>query len=176
MSTSARSPLPLTLVAAPSAPTGAADAGRRWALRPADGGPDLFPGIAPDEADEVVPALGGVSPSRWGRLAVEIALPVVLSDGAGPYLLDARGRLALVLVAHPQVVGLRIAMGEPAPGHRIGAVRRTGEGRLWEWVCAADVAPGDRVDALSDLDAAATVADLDLWEKRMRARGAGVVG
>lgn len=166
----------LVLVAAPDAPAGAADAGRRWALRAGEDRPDLFPGIAPEEADEVAPALGGLPPSRWGRMAVEVALPVVLSDGAGPYLLDARGRLALALAPHPRVVGVRVAMGEAAPAHRIGAVRRMGDGRLWEWVCAADVMPVDRVDALDELDAAGDPADLDHWEARMRARGAGAVG
>lgn len=163
------------LVAAPDAPAGAADAGRRWALRAGDDAPDLFPGIAPEEADEVVAALAVITPEHRRRTAVEVALPVVLSDGAGPYLLDARGRLALALAPHPRVVGARVAMGEPAPAHRIGAVRRLGEGRLWEWLCAADVMPADRVDALDELDAAQTVADLDHWEARMRARGAGAV-
>lgn len=166
----------LALVAAPDAPLGAADPGRRWALRVGQDRPDLFPGVAPDEADEVIPALLALPPGRWGRTAVEVALPVVLSDGAGPYLLDARGRLVLALAPHPRVPGVRVAMGEAAPAHRIGAVRPPAAGRLWAWVCAADIAPAERVEALDELDAAATVADLTHWEARMRARGAGVVG
>ena len=73
---------------------------------------------------------------------MEVALPVIVSDGAGPYLLDATGRITLALGAHPALPGLRVAMGEPRPRHRVGLVRPTGEARVWAWRWDAEVDPG----------------------------------
>lgn len=162
-------PPDITVIAAAGAPAGAADPTRRHSLLFPDGRA-RFAGIAPDEADDVIPALRGHPPADWDRLLVEVALPVVLSDGAGPYLLDDDGRVTLAIAAHPHVAEARIAMGAPSPGHRIGAVRRTGGTRLWEWIADAVVSPARRVDALDGVDRAADAADLERWQHRERER------
>ncbi len=155
---------------APSAPAGAGDPTRRWALEFPDGR-TRFPGIAPTEARSVMPELERLDPGGWDRALVEVALPVVLSDGAGPHLLDASGRLTLALGPHPVLAGLRVAMGEPSPDHRIGLVRRVG-GRLWTWVVDAEVAPARRVEELDRLDAAADEEAARGWQDLAR-RGGG---
>ncbi len=157
------------LVPAPDAPAGRADTTRRWAISFPDGRA-RFPGVAPHEGDDACAALVDADAGAWDRFLVEIVLPVILSDGAGPYLLDAEGRVTLALGDHPQMEGVRVAMGEASPGHRIGAVRRVGEGRLWEWVADAVVAPAHRVDALDALDRAADDAALLRWQTRERTR------
>jgi hypothetical protein len=157
----------IAVISAPDAPAGAADPTRRFALLFPDGRA-RFGGIAPDEADEVVPALQRHSPGDWDRLLVEVALPVVLSDGAGPYLLDDAGRVTLAIAAHPHVPEARVAMGAPSPGHRVGAVRRATGARLWEWLADAVVSPARRVEALDGLDRAADAGDLDRWQRRER--------
>ncbi len=91
-----------------------------------------------------------------------ITLPVVLSDGAGPYVLDADGRITLVLAPHPAVAGAHLAMGEAAPDHRIGLVRPVA-GPVWEWVARAEVAAARRVDALDALDAVADEQAAAVW-------------
>jgi hypothetical protein len=157
----------VTLIAAADAPAGAADPTRRHALLFPDGRA-RFAGIARDEADEVVPAISRRPDADWDRLLVEVALPVVLSDGAGPYLLDDAGRVTLAIAAHPSVEGAHVAMGAPAPGHRIGVVRRALGARLWEWIADAVVAPARRVEALDGIDRAADAGDLDRWQRRER--------
>ncbi len=149
------------LVAAPRAPAGAADATRRWAVALPDGRP-RFPGVTRPEGTRAAPALLALGPGGWDDALVEVALPVVLSDGAGPYLIDAVGHITLVLAPHPAIVGAHVAMGVPSPGHRLGILGRAGEG-TWRWLARADVEPGDRVTALDDLDACPDLAHAERW-------------
>ena len=151
----------IDVVAAPSAPAGSSDPSRRWALA-TPGGAELFPGVTPVEGRAAAPVLAGMAAERWGTALVAVTLPVVLSEGAGPYLLDAGGRITLVLAPHPALAGAHVAMGEPAPEHRIGLVRPV-EGPVWEWTVCAEVAPGRRVEALDALDAAADEAAAARW-------------
>lgn len=162
-------PADIRLVAAPAAPAGSADVTRRWAIAFPDGR-ERFAGVAPHEGEQVCAALREHDIGDWERLLVEIDLPVVLSDGAGPHLLDADGRMTLALADHPQVPDARVAMGEPSPGHRIGAVRRLPGARVWRWLADAVVAPAHRVEALDALDRADDEAALTRWEARERMR------
>lgn len=163
-------PPAIVLRAAPDAPAGAGDPTRRWALEFPDGA-SRFPGVARDEAEAVIPELERLAPGDWERALVEISLPVLLSEGAGPHLLDAAGRITLALGPHPVLPGERVAMGEAAPHHRVGLVRRRA-GRLWSWTVEAEVAPERRVAALERLDAAADAGAARRWQERAR-RGGG---
>lgn len=159
---------------APRAPAGSADATRRWALRGAAG--DRFPGLTRPEADAVAAGLTGVADDRWELALVEIRLPALLSDGAGPHLLDADGRITLVLGAHPELAGLRIAMGEPSgrrARHALGAVRAGDRAPLWWWVARAEVPHDRRVAALDELAACPDAAALTAWATRRRAGADG---
>lgn len=153
---------------APGAPAGRADATRRWALRLPDGR-ERFAGVTRGEGEEAASAMAEVADPE--RALVRVGLPALLSQGAGPHLIDAGGRLVLGLGAHGRIAGLRVAMGEAAPTHRVGVVRALGRGGLWAWVAAADVAAPDRVAALDALDAAADDAGLAAWEATWRGRG-----
>jgi hypothetical protein len=156
----------IVLREAPAAPAGSGDPTRRWALDFPDGAL-RFPGIARTEAQAVIPPLESLDPADWDRALVEVSLPVLLSEGAGPYLLDAAGRVILALGPHPALDGERVAMGEPAPGHRIGLVRRV-DGRLWRWTVDAEVAPADRIGALDRLDAAGDAEAARAWQEHAR--------
>ena len=107
-------PAAIDLVPAPDAPAGVSDATRRWALAFPDGA-RRFAGLTRDEAAAAAAAMAGWAPGRWDRALVEVVLPVIVSDGAGPYLLDATGRITLALSDHPALPGVRVAMGEAAP-------------------------------------------------------------
>lgn len=157
---------PPALVPAPGAPLGAGDPTRRWALAFA-GGAVRFPGITRTEADRVAAALGAAAPERRDRMLVEVALPVLLSEGAGPHLLDASGALVLGLAAHPALAPARVAMGSAPGGERIGLAAALGAG-LWEWRVSAVVPGPRRVAALDALDAAAGDADALAWQGRWR--------
>ncbi|MGD9571136.1 MAG: hypothetical protein AB7V62_04550 [Thermoleophilia bacterium] len=152
---------PPDIVAAPGAPAGAADATRRWAVAFPDGRP-RFAGVTRPEGARAAPALLALGEDGWDDGLVEVALPVVLSDGAGPYLIDAAGRITLVLAPHPAILGAHVAMGVPSPGHRVGIAGRAGEG-AWRWLARADVDAGDRVAALDDLDACPDLAHARRW-------------
>lgn len=157
---------PTALVARPDAPAGGADPTRRWALAFSDGR-ERFPGIARTEADLLLaapPAPAG----EWDGLLVRVALPVVLSDGAGPHLLDAGGRLVLALGAHPRLPGASLAMGEARPDHRVGLVAPVGDGGLWRWLADDVVASAGRVAALDALDALGPGDDLRGWRAGRR--------
>jgi hypothetical protein len=151
---------------APAAPAGSGDPTRRWALAFPDGGV-RFPGIARTEGQAVLAALEAIDPGDWDRHLVEVSLPVLVSEGAGPHLLDAGGRLTLVLAPHPSLADERIAMGEAAPAHRIGLVRRV-EGRLWRWSADAEIDPARRVLELDRLDAVADEAGARRWQDEAR--------
>ena len=104
---------------APDAPLGGGDPTRRHAVR-ADGRA-LMPGLTRPEAEDAREWLAVVpAPDRPLALA-EVALPVLLTDGAGPHLLGADGALVLVLGPHPWLQGARVAMGAPSPRHAVGA-------------------------------------------------------
>jgi hypothetical protein len=150
------------LVACEGAALGSSDPTRRWALRFPDG-VERFAGLTRIEGFAVADALAGEADPD--RALVPVTLPVVLSDGAGPHLVDADGRLVLALGAHPAIAGASVAMGEAAPAHAVGLVERAGDGPLWRWVARARVAPGDRVEALDALDAAPDRAAAVRWER-----------
>lgn len=153
------------LVASGGAALGSSDPTRRWALRFPDGAV-RFAGVTRIEGFAAAEALAG-EPDP-GRALVRVTLPVVLSDGAGPHLVDADGRLVLALGPHPHVAGTSVAMGEAAPDHAIGLVEPAGDGGLWRWVALARVAPGGRVAALDAIDAAPDRAAAARWERERR--------
>jgi len=154
----------ITVVPAPNAPLGRTDLTRRWALVFPDGRV-RFPGVTRPEGERAAGWLATVPSRSWGDALIEVALPAVLSDGAGPYLVAADGRLVLVIGAHPRVLGVSVAMGPAAGGNEVGAVRRAAAGG-WCWLVRAEV-PGDRrVAALDALDAARSEAELRDWPAR----------
>jgi hypothetical protein len=140
---------PLRTIAAPDAGLGRADPTRRWAIAFPDGS-TRFAGLTRPEAEAALGWLAAGSVREADIALVAVALPVVLSDGAGPHLLDARGRLVLALGPHPAIAGASIAMGPAEPAHPIGLVRPDPSGG-WRWIVRAEVAPEDRVDALDRL-------------------------
>lgn len=164
----AAAPVPSALVPAPGAPLGAGDPTRRWALAFADRAV-RFPGITRDEAGRVATALAAAAPERRERMLVEVALPVLLTEGAGPHLLDASGALVLGLADHPApaLAPARVAMGSAPGGERIGLAAPLGAG-VWEWRVAAVVPEARRVAALDELDAAAGEAEALAWQGRWR--------
>lgn len=163
---SAYEPAAIALTSAPDAPAGSSDPTRRWALAFPDGA-TRFAGVARPEAEAALEGLARAGEVRWDAALVEISLPVVLAEGAGPYLLDAAGRITLALGPHPSLAGALVAMGQPTPAHRVGLVRRR-EGRVWEWVVDAVVAPERRVQALDELDAATDIDAARRWQQRTR--------
>jgi hypothetical protein len=153
------------LVASDGAPLGSSDPTRRWALRFPDG-TVRFPGVTRVEGFAAAGALAAAADPD--RALVQVTLPVVLSDGAGPHLVDADGRLVLALGPHPRIGGAAVAMGEAAPHHAIGLVEPLAQAPLWRWIVRAWVAPADRVAALDALDAAADRAAAEAWERDRR--------
>ena len=146
-----------TPVAAPSAPLASGDPTRRYGVE-VDGAV-MFPGLTRPEADTVAAWLGHVDDPGLALVPVEIG--VVLSDGAGPHLLDSAGGLVLVLGAHSHVAGAHVAMGAPSPLHAVGAVaRRDGH---WTWLARRDVPDAGRVAALDALDACGDESALVAW-------------
>lgn len=146
-----------TPVAAPSAPLASGDPTRRHGVEM--DGAVLFPGLTRPEADAVASWLGGVEAPAQVLVPVEIG--VVLSDGAGPHLLDPAGALVLVLGPHSHIAGAYVAMGSPSPLHAIGAVED--HGTHWEWRARRDVPEPDRVRALDSLDACPDTDALAKW-------------
>jgi hypothetical protein len=146
------------VVAVPDAPLGAADATRRWGVRCPDA-KVRWPGVTRPEAAALVARVtaGAFAPDE---LLIQVDLGVVLSDGAGPYLVDADGLLVLVVDAHPVLAGLHIVMGQPGPERaRIGA-------------CRADVPAAARIAALDALVGADREGALQAWA--VRANSAGI--
>lgn len=153
------------LAPAPTAPAGSGDPSRRWALVLPDGRA-RFPGVTRPEGESAISALLTAPADDWDALLVEVSLAVLLTEGAGPYVLDHDGRITLVLGAHPTLAGEHLAMGEPLPHHRVGLVRRCGQGRLWQWTARAEVPPAGRVRALDALDAVTDLAGGREWAAR----------
>jgi hypothetical protein len=158
----------------------AGDPTRNKGLRLGPGARVLFPGLTSDEAERLAGEIGHVVGGGAGgrgdaggaadRLLVRIDVPAILSDGAGPHLLDAFGHLTIAIADHPRIGGTRVAMGEPHPGHTIGLVAplRPGEETpfVWRWVGRRDVSPGDRVAGLDELDSLESVEATAAWERR----------
>ena len=154
-----------THVAAPGAALGASDPTRRWALDLGDGA--RFPGVTPEEADRFGPALAALpAPARAGAL-LPVRLPVLLTDGAGPHLLDVDGRLLLAVGPHGALPGARVVMGAEGPGWERVGVAHPGPGEgLWSWAAWARVPPAARVPALDALLEARDGQGLAAWRDR----------
>jgi hypothetical protein len=157
----------IRIVAAPRAPAGSGDVSRRWALSFPDGA-ERFAGVTRPEAQAATAALVALGADRWDDGLVEVTLAVVLSEGAGPYMIDSRGRITLVLGPHPAIPATHLAMGEPTPEHRVGLVRRRADGPVWQWAARRDVPPEGRVAALDALDAVTDLAGARGWEDASR--------
>jgi hypothetical protein len=160
------------VVPADDAALGSGDPTRRWAL--ADGqGVVRWPGLTRNEADalaNVLSASGSVDPDA---VLGQVELGVVLSDGAGPYLVDADGVLVLVVDAHPHLDGVAIAIANTATDRvRIGAVRPLAAPAGWEWVARAGCAAADRIGALDDLARTESLQGLQGWSRTWDGRGA----
>lgn len=150
----------IEVIRAPDAPLGGGDPTRRHALRAGD--LELLPGLTRSEAESAAAWMQSVpAPDRHLALA-EVALPVLLTDGAGPHLLGADGALVLVLGAHPRLQGTHVAMGAPSPLHAVGAVRPLSAGG-WIWLAGALVPDAQRVAALDGLEAVADATGLRAW-------------
>lgn len=157
------------VVDAPGAPLGVADVTRRYALAFSDR-TTRFPGLTRPEGQSAAAVLAGVPPSDWSALLVVVVLPVLLSDGAGPHLLDSAGRLVLAVGPHPGFDGARIAMASLDPADVGGAttvgVARPVAGPVWTWQARAAVPPERRVASLDELDAVKTASGLSAWQAR----------
>jgi hypothetical protein len=93
---------------------------------------------------------------------VAVTLPVLLTDGAGPHLVDEAGTLVLALGPHPAVPEAKVAMGPAAGGVVVGLVRPVG-GPVWAWLVRAEVAEAERTRALDVLDALPGEEALAAW-------------
>jgi hypothetical protein len=156
----------ITTEPAPAATLGKTDATRRWALRFPDD-IDRFAGITRVEADTALPVLETLETVDLARALVRIELGVVLSEGAGPYLVDAIGSLVLVVGGHDAAPDVSVAIGEARPGHDIGLVSPVGSG-VWVWRAMVAIAPADRIAALDALAACADLAAARGWERAWR--------
>jgi hypothetical protein len=149
--------LDVEVVPVPSAPLGASDATRRWGVLCADGH-TRWPGVTRVEADAACRGLAATGSDSPGAALLGVELGVVLSDGAGPYVVDADGVLVLVLDRHAHIPECSFAMGQVDRDRvRLGLVRDRGAHGIWEWVTQADVAVTDRVTVLDRLAAAETL-------------------
>lgn len=145
-------------VNAPGAPLGAGDFTRRWALATPAG--PRFAGLTRPEADVAGARLREV-PDLTGVL-VAVTLDAMLTDGAGPHLLDAEGRVVIALGPHPALDGVSVAMGPSGGGRRVGVVADEGDG-VWRWRAVADVDEQQAVVALDALAAVTHTAGLEAW-------------
>lgn len=157
----------IAIVAAPSAPIGSGDISRRWALAMPDG-VERFAGVTRPEGQSAATAIAATDPGSWDRMLVEVTLAVVLSDGAGPYLLDARGRLTLVLGPHRGISRAHVTMGDADGDQGIGLTRRLGAGPVWEWIARAEVPQARVVAALDSLDELIDPSGVAEWERDVR--------
>ena len=157
----------IEIVAEPSAPIGSGDISRRWGLEMPDGAV-RFAGVTRPEGQAAATDLAAMDPATWDLLLVEVTLAVVLSDGAGPYLLDARGRLTLVLGPHRGISRAHVTMGDAGGNQGIGLTRRLDGGPVWEWIARAEVPPAQVVVALDALDELIDPSGVPEWERRVR--------
>lgn len=153
----------IAIVADAAAPIGAGDHTRRWALAFPDG--VRFAGITRPEGERVGPVLEALPTGAVDRALVQVALAALLSDGAGPHLLDAEGGLTLVLGPHRAIAGAHLAMGDARPLHRVGIVERVPpeDAGVWRWIVDDRVGADGRVGALDALDALPDMAAAAGW-------------
>ena len=123
-----------------------------------------MPGLTRPEADAAARWLAAVPDADRHLALAEVALAVLLSDGAGPYLLGADGELILVLGPHPHIAGVHVAMGGQPSEHRVGAVGPLPDGG-WLWLARAGVQDDQRVPALDSVAAVAAMAGLTAWAR-----------
>jgi hypothetical protein len=157
------------VVDAPGATLGAADVTRRYGLAFPDG-VTRFPGVTRPEAQKAAVVLSDLAPERWPAALVVVVLPVLLSDGAGPHLVDASGGLVLVVGAHPAGEGRHVAMAAvdatDVGGAAVIGVVRERRGGVWVWEGRATVDSDRRIAALDDLDAVRGDDELAGWLTR----------
>jgi hypothetical protein len=152
------------LIADSSAPLGASDTTRRFAVQLQDG--DVrFRGVTRIEGAALCDRLRVSAGPLPDDLLVAVALPVMVSDGAGPYLLAADGSLVLVLGPHPTISGALVAMGQPNPDQLIGAVKNDVSAG-WHWTACASVDPEQHIAALDGLAEATDSSGLEAWSTR----------
>ncbi len=130
-----------------------------------DGTRVLLPGLTRPEAEAACEWLSALDESDLALALAEVVLPVVLTGGAGPYLLDADGALMLALADHPAVPGARVVMGAVPGGSAVGAARPV-SGPGWAWLVRACVDDTGRVRALDEMSDACTAAELRQWADR----------
>lgn len=152
------------VVAAPSAVLGGADATRRYAVRCGDG-VVRFAGVTRPEGLATASVLAGRPALDVDATLVEIALPVVVSDGAGPYLVDAAGSLVLAVADHDAIPGARVAIGGTGPHNVVGVVAPA-ERPVWTWEASARVPHERRVACLDELATVRSRAEIAAWESR----------
>lgn len=153
----------VTIEPAPTAMLGRSDVTRRWAMRVTDGS-SRFSGVTRVEAERAASSLATLAPDDLDRALVRVELGVVLSEGAGPYLVDAVGGLVLVVGSHDALSDLSVAIGEARPDHDIGLVAALGSG-VWIWRAMATIAPVDRVAALDGLAECGDLVAVHEWER-----------
>jgi hypothetical protein len=155
-----------TIAAAPSSTLGRTDLTRRWAI--ADPTRTRFAGVTRVEAVAAIPVIEGLSQADLDQALIRVELGVVLSDGAGPYLVDASGSLVLVVGSHGVGSDTSVAIGEACPRHDIGLVAPVGAG-VWLWRVSAPIDPTDRIAALDALAECGDVHAAESWEFTWRA-------
>ena len=132
----------------------------------------MFPGLTAPEASAATPILDTLDDPSLAL--VRIALPVLLTEGAGPHLLDADGRLTMAVGPQPGDDAWRVAMGEPGGAQRVGVVTPIDPDRLaWRWLVVAEIVEAERVAALDALVAATDPAALGVWERDPTGAGSG---
>lgn len=150
------------VIRVPDAALAAGDPTRAFGV--GTGGRVLLPGVTRPEAEDACRWLAVLRADEQPLALAEVALPVVLTDGAGPHLLDAGGALVLALAPHRGIAGARVAMGAPGPLHAVGLVRAHAGGG-WGWMARAEVGDRRRVHALDALDAVRDPAGLASWAR-----------
>jgi hypothetical protein len=150
--------------AAPDAVLGHSDDTRRWAVRDGQGAA-RFPGLTRLEARA---ALEGLPTGAWQACLVAVALPVLLSDGAGPHLLDADGNLVLALADHPHLEALKLALGPTGAKEQVGLVASEADG-VWRWKVRSVIDPSHRVGALETLERLQDSTGFDGWLREVAA-------
>ncbi len=144
---------------APDAPAGASDVTRRWAILCPDGR-QRWPGLTRGEAADHLAGHAAFAGRDIDRVLAPAQLPAVLSDGAGPHLVDARGEIVIAIADHPLLPGA-VGMGGPGPEYTVGLL--LGRSDLpWRWRVRARLGD-DRIAALTELDQAASDVELDAW-------------
>lgn len=155
------------IIPAPDAPAGASDVTRRWAILCPDGRA-RWPGLTRGEATDHGALLAGSgAEADLDRILARVQLPAVLSDGAGPHLIDARGEVVIAIADHPRLDGA-VAMGGPGPQYSVGLLRGRQE-PPWCWRARARVGD-ERIAALTALDELTGEDELDAWRDQWGGR------